>query len=66
MPELAMIESHDVYAFKLGNPAHVRRVSTVRRAADPNLLFNHAISRLRTAAEALDRRTDFPTALAGD
>ncbi|MER6950875.1 LysR substrate-binding domain-containing protein [Nonomuraea sp. NPDC000554] len=65
VPELAMIESHDVHVFKLGNPAHVRRVFAVRRTADPNPLFSHVISRLRTAAEALDRRTDLPTALSG-
>lgn len=67
VPDLAMIESHDVHVIRLANPAHVRRVFAVRRAADPNPFLDHAIEMLRTAASAVDQRrpswAELPTAL---
>lgn len=66
VPELAMIESHDVHVIRLANPAHVRRVFAVRRAADANPFVDHAIAMLRTAADSIDQhvsRSELPTAL---
>lgn len=66
VPELAMIESHDVHVIRLANPAHVRRVFAVRRAADPNPFINHAIAILRTAADTIGQdlpHPDLPTAM---
>ncbi|MGP3991844.1 LysR family transcriptional regulator [Streptomyces sp. 3N207] len=66
VPQLAMIESHDVHVIRLADPAHVRRVFAVRRAADPNPFLDHAITMLRTAAKSFDQPlspSDVPTAL---
>jgi DNA-binding transcriptional LysR family regulator len=63
VPELAMIESHDVCVFRLGDPSHIRRVFTVSRATDPNPLLGHATNMLISAAEVLHRRTDLPVAV---
>ncbi|MFI7099384.1 LysR family transcriptional regulator [Streptomyces sp. NPDC050161] len=56
VPELALLESHEVHLIRLANPAHVRRVFAVRRAADPNPFLDQAIRMLRTAAGAIDQR----------
>ena len=66
LPQLAMIESHDVHVIRLANPAHVRRVFAVRRAADTNPFLDHAIAMLRTAADSIDQqstRSELPTAI---
>jgi DNA-binding transcriptional LysR family regulator len=66
IPELAMIESSDVHVIRLADPSHVRRVSAVRRAADPNPLLDQAIAMLRTAADGVEQRwlqAELPVAL---
>jgi DNA-binding transcriptional LysR family regulator len=67
VPELALLESHDVHIIRLANPAHVRRVFAVRRTADSSPFLDQAIRILRTAAGAIDQqrltRTEPPTAV---
>ncbi|MGW3952862.1 LysR substrate-binding domain-containing protein [Streptomyces sp. NPDC004752] len=65
VPELAMLESHEVHVIRLAHPSYVRRVFAVRRTSDLNPFLNQAISMLQAAAETIDHRvtrSELPTA----